>query len=169
MVIEKYYLALKALLAAHSISPSYPAVHTACIAFRHNFPSLSSNSDFAQLSLLSTSHLPKPFNTASLTTSDLRNVNNDFLAHASTLPHILAYVRAARVLDSSRDTRDGSTITILTSIEEVEGLTLEQGLEGLACMREIGSPKSEKEAFVEWVVDKLGGLGRGMLEREIGE
>lgn len=46
-------------------------------------------------------------------------------------------------------------------------LTLEQGLEGMKVLKEVGSPKGEQETFVQRAVKCLGGVGRGLLEREV--
>lgn len=153
----KYFLALKCLLAAFKISPHDPTTHAHTIRFRQLCKPTEENKAVFELA---ESSLPAPFSDAK---ASLASINDAFLkANAASAPHHYAYVRAQTALDPASGAQ--SQKLLLEVPEKCKDITLEQGLEGIALLREIGAEKASVQAFAKALQAKW--PAATILERE---
>ncbi|KKZ61903.1 hypothetical protein EMCG_03602 [[Emmonsia] crescens] len=138
---NKYLLALKCLLAAHSIDPHNPVLHTQMARFRKTIDTLSeplpSNvseviiADFDPL-------LPK--------TQDLTNWNESFLAtHESSAAHVQAALSVRRFL--SPDSIPQGEMELLSTVD-LETTSLSDALAGLHLLEDWHSGQDAKSAYI---------------------
>lgn len=116
---EKFYLALKCLLAAHRIDATHPTTHQQTLRLRHalasqnaqaaNGGSAESSSEALTPLDLAAENFKSPYSfkldkSAALneTRNELMQTNEEFYkSHPESLPHLLAYLIARQDLDDS--------------------------------------------------------------------
>ncbi|KAF2706645.1 N-alpha-acetyltransferas-like protein 15 [Pleomassaria siparia CBS 279.74] len=137
---KKYLLALKSLLAAHSIDAENPKVHEQAIRFRQfvndakDLPSQVSEVLKSQLSFI-------PADT------DLKRYNLEFMKRHSDNPsHIQSAYNVRLLLDPSSKSAVESDIQKLLDHPEI---TLEDGLRGLRYLDDWKSDEKTKDAYRE--------------------
>ena len=161
-VPEKYYLALKCLLAAFTLSPSDPTAHEQTIRFRHALQKDSSEATSPIIDLAD-STLPPPYNSAS---APLATLNEDFISiHNHSVSHTHAFVKARQLLDPA--SRPSNEDAMIETLEESWGATLQDALLGLKVLRELGSGRETQQRFIGKAKGRWPEAER-LLERELG-
>ncbi|QSS60684.1 NMDA receptor-regulated gene 1 protein [Histoplasma capsulatum] len=138
---KKYLLALKCLLAAHSIDPQNSILHTQMARFRKTIDTLSEplpsyiskviNADFDPL-------LPK--------TQDLTKWNESFLStHSSSAPHVHAALSVRQLLNP--DSRSQGEELLLSTVN-FKNTSLEDALAGLQLLDDWNSGQDAKMAYI---------------------
>lgn len=166
MRTEKYFLALKCLLAAFAIDSSDAVAHeqTLRFFFRRKLDGFCFNrsftDDFAVVSKessetsspvlsLATSSLPKVYSklNAQASSVDLLEVNEEATSNQpKSAAHIFASVRVRQMLDST-----ATQVHCDSAIEALDGetLNLEDALECLRLLKELGAEKDMLEKAAE--------------------
>ncbi|PGH18591.1 hypothetical protein AJ79_00370 [Helicocarpus griseus UAMH5409] len=138
---KKYLLALKCLLASHSIDPANPVLHTQMARFRraidnppepiHEKISEAIAADFDPL-------LPK--------SQDLTSWNDSFLsAHKSSAAHVQASLSVRQLV--SPDSKSQGEKELLSTVD-FETTSLEDALAGLHLMDDWNSSQDAKSAYI---------------------
>ncbi|PGH01756.1 peptide alpha-N-acetyltransferase [Blastomyces parvus] len=138
---NKYILALKCLLAAHSIDPQNPVLHIQLARFRKTIDALSEplpsgvsdviTADFDPL-------LPK--------TQDLTSWNESFLsAHKSSAEHVQAALSVRQLLNP--DSKSQGEQELLSTVD-LETTSLEVALAGLHLLDDWHSSQDAKSAYI---------------------
>ncbi|KAJ9266216.1 hypothetical protein DTO021C3_5763 [Paecilomyces variotii] len=139
---KKHLLALKCLLAAHSIDASNPTLHVQLLRFRKELDSLAEplppqvaeviTSEFEPL-------LPKSTN--------LTEWNDAFLtAHKTRTTHVQAALSARLLL--SPDSKSQCEQDLLSTLD-LEDATIQKAVAGLDLLNEWGSNQAAKTAYIE--------------------
>ncbi len=138
---EKYALALRCLLAAHSIDPSDPTLHEQIIHFRRTLDSLPSPLP-AKLAEVITPE----FATILPNDTDPSTYNDDFLArHKHSAAHIQAYVKVRQTL--TPDSLEQNQKDLLAALD-LDHISLQDIVAGLDLLK---SWKSEKKQLDDYV------------------
>lgn len=111
---EKYLLALRCLLAAHSISPSNPATHEQLIRLRHTLTNVPSPSP----------RVSQVINTELATIlpedTDLAAFNSEFLAqNSSSVKHVHSFLHARQYLDPGTQQQNQKDLLGTLDLEEI--------------------------------------------------
>jgi len=163
---EKFYLALKTLLAAFRLSSStssatatHPPCHTAALRLRHAIAS-SATTESADLTNLLNTSLPTPYNNAD---ASLTTPNEDFLAANKTFPSAtFAYVRVKVALDPA--TNAEAADEIVRVLRETESLTLADAVEAVGVLDELDAKPEIRKSGIEAAVNQWP-AARSLLER----
>ena len=146
---EKFYLALKCLLAAFRLSSStsssatYPPCHSATLRLRHAIASSTGPANADLTTLLNTS-LPSPYNNPD---TSLTTLNADFLAANKTSPPAtFSYARARVALEPAAATEAADEVVRV--LQGTESLTLEEAVDALGVLEELDvKPEVRKDAL----------------------
>ena len=163
--VEKFYLALKCLLAAFRLSSStsssaaHSQCHTATLRLRHAIASSTGPANADLTSLLNTS-LPAPYNNPD---TSLTTLNADFLAANKTNPSAtFAYARARVALEPAAATEAADEV--MRVLQGIESLTLADAVEALGALEELDAKPEIRKDAVEAAV-KTWPQARSLFER----
>lgn len=139
--LEKFLLALRCLLAAHSLSPSDPTTHLLVIRFCHGLRAVSSPLSPHVLQVVTAELTPIiPFD------QPLSPFNAEFLArHSSSASHVHAFLRARHLLDSSSAKAQSKRDLINTL--QFNDISLPEATAGLELLRELGVEEDGREEY----------------------
>lgn len=139
--LEKFLLALRCLLAAHSLSPSNPTTHLHLIRFYHALRAVSSPLSPHILKVVSAELTPiLPLD------QPLSPFNSDFLArNPSSARHVHAFLRARHLLDaSSAEAQNRKDVLNTLQFKEI---SLPEATVGLELLRELGVKEDGREEY----------------------
>lgn len=139
--LEKYLLALRCLLAAHSLSPSNPTTHLHVIRFCHGVRAVSSPLSPQVLQVVTAELTPIiPFD------QPLSPFNSEFLArHSSSASHVHAFLRARHLLDAS--SAEAQNKKDLINTLQFPDISLPEATAGLQLLRELGVKEDGREEY----------------------
>lgn len=139
--LEKFLLALRCLLAAHSLSPSNPITHLHVIRFCHGLRAVSSTLSPHVLKVVNAELTPIiPFD------QPLSSFNSEFLArHSSSASHVHAFLRARHLLDASSTEAQNKKDVINTL--QFSDISLPEATAGLELLRELGVKEDGREEY----------------------
>lgn len=140
---EKYVLALKCLKAATAIDAECPRVHEQSIALAH---ALKSASDLPPKAL----EAIKAEFTAFDANADLHKINDSFRAkHAGSPLHILASLKAARILGQDKASNDKELLSLL-NLKETNADDALEIVKQMASIRSSEVENFRKAATAKW-------------------
>lgn len=139
--LEKFLLALRCLLAAHSISPSNPTTHLHVIRFCHGLRAISSPLSPHVLRVVTAELTPIiPFD------QPLSLFNSEFLVrHSSSASHVHAFLRARHLLDAS--SAEAQNKKDLINTLQFNDISLPEATAGLELLRELGVKEDGREEY----------------------
>lgn len=139
--LEKFLLALRCLLAAHSLSPSNPTTHLHVIRFCHSLRAVSLPLSPQVLQVITAELSPIiPFD------QPLSPFNSEFLArHSSSASHVHAFLRARHLLDAS--SAEAQNKKDLINTLQFNDISLPEATAGLELLGELGVKEDGREEY----------------------
>lgn len=147
-VAEKHVLALRCLNHAAAVEPDSPRVHEQAIALRQALKQAK------EISPKVAEIMKEEFKIVD-SSADLKKVNEEFQAkHKSSPRHVLAAIRAKKILGEERSKVEKEVSSIL----EIASVQFEDAIEALETLREWRS--TEEESFKKAAQAKFPGVTR---------
>ncbi|KAK3060496.1 hypothetical protein LTS18_008422, partial [Coniosporium uncinatum] len=138
-----YLLALKCLLAAHSIDPENPILHAQLIRFKQTLDSLPKEDALPSKA----DEVVKATAEAILPQGDLTKFNDDFLSkHSKSAAHTRSALIARLLLDKSSQANNEKELTLTLDLDDV---TIADALAGLANLKSWKSDSKVQEEYLE--------------------